>query len=950
MKKIISIILSIALSLGLVTAVNAAVTEINDGLGDASKMISSSDNLIFETKKLGSYQNAEYVTSNVGEMEIIYELEGMASFEVVTLNYNNTENIAFYMSETENGEYTEIEEFTSSEENLGSNWVKTTYSANNLQVGSKYLKIIINQTKAKYIRLDNVKILAKFELLLEDYEFSADGEAKEGENLFGVDSLKLTFNQKVEFIPELLISAEGEEDIKVRGAYGEDNSIVVYEFEALGFDLYTFTAEGFESSTATLYDFESEMGYKVESAVPDKIYFGDSFLVSDFVKSITDKDGNQCSVPDIMANSENPDVISVEDGKLVLRSPGTAKIQISFLFDEQYITIKKDIVLCGAKGLLVPSKNVSLDEGGFESFPINITLTDGSDIPAESITVESTDSTVAVYENGMIKGISEGNTYIKITVDYYGTVLTETISVGVGKEALDTISKAEVLVNRDTISVDESIQLFVSGYFENDTGTDSVAMKKEFYSTNEAVLTVSDSGKATGKSAGTAGVYAVVTLGGISVKSNAITITVEEKTVYKANLLVENCFMLSGVTSELKVKAYTVTGEEIENPQVSYKTSDADVLKLSDNIITAAKDGTASVYATVTYNGKSVDTEKLEITVKNSNGSLDKNFLNDANFNNVFDHSNGLSFLSGGGCLTKGTDLHNQYVLFEATKEIKNIYIRWDSYGKNITGDIRLQVSADNSEFTEIPESEISIKEVTCHVVSSGQGYIFEYSGEKLQGMKYVKIFVDRMQGNTQITRLLGVRLDYDNAPEVIGVTGFNKENQPTNSSDAIRLAISFSQTVDSENPGTVILTRKTTGKAVDFVGSLENAVYTLGFDKLENETYTLTVSGFKNVYGTEMEKYNIDIKPIKDSIEVKNVTLNGTKVMADIVNNSGDTVDACVVTAVYNSKGVMTGVYTQNVQINSGTNSFVSGGEFANGENAKVYIWNNMVDMIIYK
>ena len=155
MKKVISTFLSLSIFFSLfISAANAAdVTEIDDALADTSKMTSFSDNLIFETRdSLGSYQNPEYVTSNASDtIQIIYELENLANFEVVTLNYRNTENITFSVSDEIDGEYSEISDYSKDTVDLGSSWTQNTYSSD-VEEGMKYFQITIEQERSKYIR------------------------------------------------------------------------------------------------------------------------------------------------------------------------------------------------------------------------------------------------------------------------------------------------------------------------------------------------------------------------------------------------------------------------------------------------------------------------------------------------------------------------------------------------------------------------------------------------------------------------------------------------------------------------------------------------------------------------------------------------------------------------------------------------------------------------------
>ena len=184
---------------------------------------------------------------------------------------------------------------------------------------------------------------------------------------------------------------------------------------------------------------------------------------------------------------------------------------------------------------------------------------------AGNLTYNSSNTTVAVVENGIIKGLKEGTATITVSFagnDEYAPAENKTMTITV------KLRDASVSVNNDTLN------LTVNDTFNLVATTNPAGLNVTYSSNNESVVTVDSNGKVTAKSTGTAIITASVGGDGVyALNSTNVSVTVNEKPIPpKENL-----------TIEATAKPITV-GE------------DANV------IVTGLKDATGEV--TVTVNGK----------------------------------------------------------------------------------------------------------------------------------------------------------------------------------------------------------------------------------------------------------------------------------------------------------------------------------------------------------
>ncbi len=937
MKKILSIMLCLAIAISSVTAAYAAATELTDGFDtkdDYSKMVSHSDGMIFENgKKLGSYENASYVTSahNV-DMELVYKLEDMASFEIVTLNYKKSEGISFYVSAAQDGEYTQIDDYTTDTAALNSSWDKNVYTASGLPSGTNFLKITINQSAGgKYIRLDNVKIFADFELKLESSKLLRSGSIAEGNDIYSADTLVLEFNQKVN-IPKLTISTAGKEDVQIDGKYGDDTNTVIYETDPLEFRIYTFTINDITATTGKTMNFSKTAGYSAVSGIPDYIHFGDSYDILDFAEKIKDSEENVYSAEEVTVSAENEEIVSIKDGKLIPAAVGSTDVNVQFRFNGENVKLTRTITVCGVKRFNIAPDSLSLAKGESRDITVEVVLEDDTAVQPEKLTITSSDETVVKTDGNTVSAVGKGNAFVKVKAEYHGDADEKTIPVGVDKETLATIARAQISANETNMVINTSAETVICAFSSDGSEMDTTAAECTYLSDNKNVIEISDSGRMYAKSVGEANVSATVNLGGAEVKTDSIRITVTQDYLYKAELTATNLYMLPGTKIPLGVKAYTYTGTQLESGlNISYHCDETAIAGISGNSLAAKAEGTAWIYATVSYNGKTVNTPKYEIKVLKNTGSMTKNFKTSKNWDGTLSHGDGLTIDNDGLKLSSG---ENQSVVFAIDNTINRIEVAGLSYGTPGAAEIKAYISYgenNDSDFTEIP-LEVSAK-------GTGKLSISFTNNELYENVKYLRLNIN---GNS--VRIESIKADYNTAPEVLGVTPVTNDYVPVLNSSADKLLIRFSQNIDDQNlAANISLKEKDSERNVE-IGevTLSDGVYAISADLNPSKEYILAISNVKNLKGTAMtDVFTCEIGSLEKKISVRNVAVGNSEITADIVSTLQTSVTADIVSVMYDENGYMTDIHIdRGYTISAGQNSYTAQGTYQ-GDTVKVYVWN---------
>lgn len=946
MKKILAIILSLSMIISGFTAADAAASGIDDDLSDLTKIFSHSENVTLEeSAKLGSYKEPKYATSGVGTMEIVYRLEDFANFEVVTLNYKKSEDIKFYIAETADGTYDEVSEYSKTSEELGSNWTKNIYFSD-VDEGYEYFKIVINQTNARFIRLDNVKLLQNMSLQLEGEHFydDTDNEVTDG-NMYMVSKMTLDFNQRVDTAGKLSIKDKSGIVRESDGEISIDGMKVSYTFDALNFDIYEFECGKTTTSDGKEYVYSKKTGFSYVGNIGEYLHFEDDFKCSDFVTAICDVNGNNTAPGAYTVISSDEQIIKVEDGNIVPQKAGKATLSAFLKIGAKTVKAEKEVTVCGAKAINIVPENISIAPGEEKEITAALLLDDGTVIPVkDNIYLTVFDESIVSADGLKLKGLKNGNVYIRVSVDYNGQIIEKNISVGVGEEARDVLKEVTIDVNRDRLYVGESCYAVLKYFFQTNGEMDLMAADVQYFSDNNDILSISDEAKVTANTPGTASIYAEVTIDGITVRSDKKSITVLKNTIDHAQICFDTLHMCVGKSMEIMTKAYNKTGDLVDNQTVKYTLSN-DNFKIDGNTLIASKPGTTTISANVQSDGINVETKEYVLYAEEYINESEKTFNKSNDWSGTFDHSDGLIITSSLGMVCANVDSQAQNVVFAAEDEMIGVEFETTVIGEKTENDLQVLISPDNSEYEKISESDFSV------LASAGKKnetkYIYSLTDEKLKKAKYVKIILDKASGSKQDIRLNKFLMKYNKAPQIVGVDTF-AGNDDVSKKNIRKIVLAFSQNVQRGKLADIRLSDAgNDAKSIkyDICGNL----LIIKFDELKDGEYTLFADGIENEFGLNCSAFEKKIDIVNEKIEVSELA-ESEIVSAKIINSFDTDMTVAVLVCVYGNDGNLSGIFADNnVRLESGINNYSCPKRFENTAAAKIFIWNNVADISAY-
>ena len=228
---------------------------------------------------------------------------------------------------------------------------------------------------------------------------------------------------------------------------------------------------------------------------------------------------------------------------------------------------------------------------------------------AGNVTYTSSNSSVAVVENGKIKALAEGNATITVSFagDYkYAAAENKTIAVNVS-------------LNDASLSVDNStLDLFVGDYYTLTVVTVPEGLNVTFTPDNSGVVSV-ENGKVTALKGGEGSVR--VSVGGDGVyefKSVDVTVTVKK---IPAEISVANSTVDLKANDDIDVGA-TLTPADAGN--LTYTSSNSSVAVVENGKIKALAAGTANITVSFVANDKyySAENKTIEVTVTLNDASV----------------------------------------------------------------------------------------------------------------------------------------------------------------------------------------------------------------------------------------------------------------------------------------------------------------------------------------
>ncbi len=239
-------------------------------------------------------------------------------------------------------------------------------------------------------------------------------------------------------------------------------------------------------------------------------------------------------------------------------------------------------------------KNVSMFVGGSQQIKYGILPANATNT---NVTFKSLDEKVAtVDKDGVVTGVSKGNTKVIVTTEEGGFTAECTVNVdGIEIKGFERVGDRDI-----TIGENQTRQLQVSITPENATDK-----KIQWTSTNEAVATVDENGLVTSKSAGTA-IITAKTNNGLQTE---FFITVDSP-VKSISLNYKNATLNPGKT--LKLIA-TISPSNASNKKITWISANDTIATVSNGVVTAKKIGVTYISA-ISADGKVITTCTVTVT------------------------------------------------------------------------------------------------------------------------------------------------------------------------------------------------------------------------------------------------------------------------------------------------------------------------------------------------
>ena len=278
-------------------------------------------------------------------------------------------------------------------------------------------------------------------------------------------------------------------------------------------------------------------------------------------------------------SSSNADVAIVENGKVTALGGGTATIEAKAGNKKAVCEV---VVIIPVESVTLDHNTITIEEGLSMTLVATVNPSDATD---KTVTWTSSDNTIATVDNGKVTGIKEGSAAITALA---GGKLASCV-VTVAKQVVQVTS---VTLNKFSLELKKGQSETLIATVKPDDATDK---KVNWSSSDSSIATVED-GKVTAIKSGIATITAKA---GEQSVSCEVTVTnpVESISLDRTSVSLEE--------NQTTTLVATVSPNDADENTVEWKTSNASVATVSDGVVTAKAEGTATI--TASAGGKSAE-------------------------------------------------------------------------------------------------------------------------------------------------------------------------------------------------------------------------------------------------------------------------------------------------------------------------------------------------------
>ena len=306
-----------------------------------------------------------------------------------------------------------------------------------------------------------------------------------------------------------------------------------------------------------------------------------SMLVGENLTLIATVNPSNATDKTVVWSTSNGSVATVYGGVVTANGAGTATITATAGGKSASCTVTVTATV-PATGITLNRTSATMNVGENLALTATVTPFNAAD---KTVTWTSTVPTVATVENGVVRSLAAGTTTIKAT-NASGHVAECTITV-----TSSYVSTSRVTLSSSTLALRVGETFSLSAKVAPLNATDRTVV---WASDDENVISVSSDGNVTALGTGTANVVATTVDG----KSDICTVTVTLNGA-SATDLVLNTTLLHLTENGIYTLRATMNNSVLAGANVSWATSDTDVVTVSNGKITAVGAGFATVTATV---------------------------------------------------------------------------------------------------------------------------------------------------------------------------------------------------------------------------------------------------------------------------------------------------------------------------------------------------------------
>lgn len=286
---------------------------------------------------------------------------------------------------------------------------------------------------------------------------------------------------------------------------------------------------------------------------------------------------------DVRWSSSNAAVVSVENGKVTAREPGTAIITVTTVDGEKSATcqITVDAKVYPVEKVELNKTKLTLVEGETETliaifYPANATN--------KNVTWQSTNESVATVDsNGKVSAHKAGTSTITVTTEDRGKTAVCEVTVN---PKVYPVEKVEL--NKTKLTLEEGENETLLAIVSPDNATNK---KVSWQSTSESVATVDSNGKVSAIKAGSTTIIATTEDGG---KKAVCEVTVNPK-VYPVERVSLDKSELTLSEGEEETLVASVYPDNATNKKVTWQSSNESVATVLEGTVTAKMAGEATI-------------------------------------------------------------------------------------------------------------------------------------------------------------------------------------------------------------------------------------------------------------------------------------------------------------------------------------------------------------------